>query len=78
MEEEMKRFFEGFGYRKKPEQPCKFDHERTIPPHVVACKVCGGRGLTDLDEECPQCKGSGRVIVSHEVKTYITAFVPEK
>lgn len=22
-------------------------HERTIPPHIVACRVCGGKGETD-------------------------------
>ena len=26
---------------------------------------------------CPQCKGSGRVIVSCEVTTYVSAYVPE-
>lgn len=50
--------------------------ERTIPPHIVACKVCGGRGVTG-GEICPQCKGSGRVIVSCEVTTYVSAYVPE-
>ena len=27
---------------------------------------------------CPQCKGSGRVIVSCEVTTYVLAYVPEE
>lgn len=57
---------------KKPEPTS----ERTIPPHVVACKVCSGTGLVE-GETCWQCKGSGRVIVSHEVKTFVSAFVPE-
>ena len=50
--------------------------ERTIPPHIVACKVCEGKGMKD-GAVCPQCKGSGRVIVSCEVTTYISAYVPE-
>ena len=50
--------------------------ERTIPPHIVACKVCEGKGMID-GGACPQCKGSGRVIVSCEVTTYISAYVPE-
>lgn len=50
--------------------------ERTIPPHIVACKVCEGKGVKD-GEACPQCKGSGRVIVSCEVTTYVSAYVPE-
>lgn len=50
--------------------------EKTIPPHIVACKVCEGKGMKD-GAACPQCKGSGRVIVSHEVTTYISAYVPE-
>ena len=51
--------------------------EKTIPPHIVACKVCEGKGIKEGDT-CPQCKGSGRVIVSCEVTTYVTAYVPEK
>lgn len=50
--------------------------ERTIPPHIVACKVCEGKGMND-GAACPQCKGSGRVIVSCEVTTYVSAYVPE-
>lgn len=50
--------------------------ERTIPPHIVACKVCEGKGTKD-GAVCPQCKGSGRVIVSCEVTTYVSAYVPE-
>lgn len=50
--------------------------ERTIPPHIVACKVCEGKGMKD-GVVCPQCKGSWRVIVSCEVTTYISAYVPE-
>ena len=50
-------------------------HERTIPPHIVACRVCGGKGETD-GTVCTQCQGSGRVIVSHEVKTFVSAYIP--
>lgn len=50
--------------------------ERTIPPHIVACKVCEGKGMKE-GAICPQCKGSGRVIVSCEVTTYVSAYVPE-
>lgn len=50
--------------------------EKTIPPHIVACKVCEGKGMK-AGAICPQCKGSGRVIVSCEVTTYVAAYVPE-
>lgn len=50
--------------------------EKVIPPHIVACKVCEGKGMRD-DELCPQCKGSGRVVVSCEVTTYVSAYMPE-
>lgn len=50
--------------------------EKTIPPHIVACKVCEGKGMKE-GAICPQCKGSGRVIVSCEVTTYVAAYVPE-
>lgn len=50
--------------------------EKTIPPHIVACKVCEGKGVKD-GAVCLQCKGSGRVVVSCEVTTYISAYVPE-
>ena len=39
--------------------------ERIIALHVVG-------------ETCWQCNGSGRVIVSHEVKTFVSAYVPEQ
>lgn len=50
-------------------------HERTIPPHIVACRVCSGKGEKD-GAICTQCKGSGRVIVSHKVKTFVSAYIP--
>ena len=57
---------------RQPEQTS----ERTISPHVVVCKVCSGTGKLE-GETCWQCNGSGRVIVSHEVKTFVSAYVPE-
>lgn len=50
--------------------------EKTIPPHIVVCRVCEGKGAKE-GTTCQQCKGSGRVIVSCEVTTYIAAYVPE-
>lgn len=66
---------------RQPEQPRQPEcpapkREKKIPPHIVACKVCEGKGEKD-GTTCPQCKGSGRVIVSCEVTTYVSAYVPE-
>lgn len=61
----------------QPDCVLRTKHERTIPPHIVACKICGGKGTRD-GATCPQCKGSGRVIVSCEVTTFVSAYVPEK
>lgn len=68
-------------FKRKANQPNKTDEllpkrEKTIPPHIVVCKVCEGKG-TEEGVTCPQCKGSGRVIVSCEVTTYVSAYVPE-
>lgn len=68
-------------FRRKPTESTKVEspaskREKTIPPHIAACKVCEGEGMKD-GATCPQCKGSGRVIVSCEVTTYISAYVPE-
>ena len=66
--------------KKKKQEPVEKKQEptseRTIPPHVVVCKVCSGTGKLE-GETCWQCNGSGRVIVSHEVKTFVSAYVPE-
>ncbi len=67
--------------KRKADRPNKTDEllpkrEKTIPPHIVVCKVCEGKG-TKEGATCPQCKGSGRVIVSCEVTTYVSAYVPE-
>lgn len=68
-------------FRRKPVEPAKTEspapkREKTIPPHIVACKVCEGKGRKE-GAICPQCKGSGRVFVSCEVTTYVSAYVPE-
>jgi hypothetical protein len=28
------------------------------------CRACGGSGLGDNDEACPECGGTGRVVVA--------------
>lgn len=48
-------------------------HTRNIPPRVTTCKICSGTGYVE-DEYCHQCKGSGRVVVSSDVVTYVKAF----
>ena len=67
-----------FRQSEQPRQPecLALKREKKIPPHIVACKVCEGKGEKD-GTTCPQCKGSGRVIVSCEVTTYVSAYVPE-
>lgn len=67
--------------KRKADRPNKTDEllpkrERMSQPHIVVCKVCEGKG-TKEGATCPQCKGSGRVIVSCEVTTYVSAYVPE-
>lgn len=61
---------------KEVEKPQGVKRTKTIPPHVVACKVCEGRGIID-GCICEQCKGSGRVIVTCDVVTYVMAYAPE-
>ena len=68
-------------FKRKASRPDKTDgllpkREKLIPPHIVVCKVCEGTG-TKNGMVCLQCKGSGRVIVSCEVTTYVSAYVPE-
>lgn len=60
--------------KKEDGYPCR--REKTVPPHIAVCRVCGGKGKVD-GCGCKQCKGSGRVIVSSEVVTYVTAYDPE-
>lgn len=68
-------------FRRKPAEPVKTEspalkREKTIPPHIVVCKVREGKGRKE-GTICPQCKGTGRVIVSCEVTTYVSAYMPE-
>lgn len=74
----MNNILSRFRQKKVAEEPDyrNIKREKTIPPHVVVCKVCEGTGMKD-GCTCPQCDGSGRVIVTCEVKTYVTAYVPE-
>ena len=44
-------------------------HHVTKKPRIAICKMCGGTGMMvdythDVSMTCPQCKGSGRVVVS--------------
>lgn len=72
----MGNILDRFRKPKETQEPKGIKRTRTIPPHVVACKVCDGRGVID-GHICEQCKGSGRVIVTCDVVTYVMAFVPE-
>lgn len=49
--------------------------KRLIPPRVTVCSKCSGTG-SDMGVMCAQCEGSGRVIVSSDVVTFITAYKP--
>lgn len=62
--------------KKEPVGSRGKSHKRLIPPRVVACRQCGGRGYL-MDLECEQCGGSGRVIVSSDVETFVTAYQPK-
>lgn len=44
-------------FRRKPAEPAKTEspapkREKTIPPHIVVCKVCEGKG-TKEGATCP-------------------------
>ena len=66
--------------RHLPDMPAV---ERNAAGCDEAAPVCGlvvdGPQVAHVEHDavCPQCKGSGRVIVSCEVTTYISAYVPE-
>ena len=72
----MGNILDRFRKSKETQEPKGIKRTRAIPPHVVACKVCDGHGVID-GHICEQCKGSGRVIVTCDVVTYVMAFVPE-
>ncbi len=50
--------------------------EKIIPPRITTCKLCGGKGQIEGDV-CVQCNGSGRMIVTSEIVTYIKPFEPQ-
>lgn len=72
----MGNILDRFRKPKETKEPQGIKRTKTIPPHVVACKACEGSGGMD-GHICEQCKGSGRVIVTCDVTTYVTAYVPE-
>lgn len=51
-------------------------------PHVSLCRMCSGRGhICSSGEQpvvCPQCEGSGRVIVSAVMEMDIRAYKPKE
>lgn len=58
---------------------------RYIHPHVVVCKRCMGNGAIKRYDElrrvvivdtCPECNGSGRLVVSSTIETRVRAWVP--
>lgn len=51
--------------------------ERSIPSHVSVCRNCSGEGYIN-DLLCPQCHGSGRVIVTSQIITIVTPFIQKK
>lgn len=51
--------------------------ERITSPRITCCKLCDGTGKID-GGNCLQCEGSGRVIVTSEVVTYINAYKPKE
>ena len=51
--------------------------------HIAICRGCGGEGTIDGSETyprviCPQCEGSGRVLVSADLVYHIRAYKPKK
>ena len=72
----MANLLDRFRTKKEVQEAQGIKRTKTIPPHVVACKVCAGRGNID-GHICEQCKGSGRVIVTCDVTTYVMAYAPE-
>lgn len=54
-------------------------------PKICLCRQCGGAGFTtrldereenEVTELCPNCEGSGRVVVSGVTEATIQPFVP--
>ena len=55
-------------------------------PKVALCRHCGGtcfltrldeRGENEITETCPDCRGSGRVVVSTVIDVVILPYIPE-
>lgn len=54
---------------------------RYVPTKVAVCKECEGKGVVYTDGcpcTCPSCNGSGRVKVTCQVISTVSAFVPGK
>lgn len=55
----------------------------TKPPKVALCRLCHGTGMvrqedaTGYADRCPQCEGTGRVMVSATVQYDIRAYRPK-
>lgn len=47
--------------------------DKVIEDRLCICRKCNGTGEVD-GKKCDQCEGTGRVIVSREVKTTIRPF----
>jgi len=58
------------------QETAKRTFTRTIEPHVCVCRVCNGSGNV-RETPCRQCLGSGRVICSSEIKTYVEPYLGE-
>lgn len=67
--------------------PTKMKTEKRYKhPKVALCRRCGGMGfLVRLDEReeneytdtCPDCRGSGRVMVSAVMEVTVSPYIPE-
>lgn len=55
-------------------------HHVIKSPRVALCRECHGRGrvagVAGCEKRCPQCEGSGRVVVSAEVELDISPYKP--
>ncbi len=54
---------------------------RYVPTRIAICKECGGKGVIYMDGvplKCTSCNGSGRVKVTCQVISTVSAFVPGK
>lgn len=53
----------------------------TKPEKIALCRVCHGTGMVTklgLSGKCPNCDGSGRVLVSCEMRLYIRPYKESK